>query len=141
MTSLGARLSRHVELDESGCWLWTGALNSRGYSCIGVDGKSQLAHRVSYELHVGPIPEGLQIDHLCRVKRCINPEHLEPVTAQENCARTPEAMKTHCVNGHELSGWNLMVKARRSGRVIRNCRTCHNAANRAAAARRKEKAA
>lgn len=73
-----------------GCWLWQGALNTKGYAVLSVGGRGgrrHYAHRLSYEIHVGPIPAGLQIDHLCRVRRCVNPAHLEPVTNRENVLR------------------------------------------------------
>lgn len=70
------------------CVIWTGALNSRGYPCFSVGGWSQLAHRLAYQDAFGEIPEGLTIDHLCRVKRCVNPDHLEAVTRGENARRT-----------------------------------------------------
>lgn len=77
---------RYVE-DESGCWLWVGECNDNGYGRFSVKGRKVYAHRSSYEIHVGPIPEGLHIDHLCRVRNCVNPEHLEPVTRSENVRR------------------------------------------------------
>lgn len=72
-------------VDENGCWLWQGCLNVRGYGQLGKG--SRAAHRVFYERHVGPIPEGLTIDHLCRVRHCVNPAHMEPVTVAENVRR------------------------------------------------------
>lgn len=91
---LAARLLSHVVKQESGCWLWQGARGGDGsYGAIGVgsmrDGSRRMeyAHRVSYSVFVGPIPDGLQIDHLCNNKRCVNPEHLEPVTRGENQRR------------------------------------------------------
>lgn len=107
------------------CWTWTGAVNSRGYGCIGVNRKSQLAHRVSYELHVGPIAAGLQIDHLCQNKRCINPAHLEAVTGRVNCSRTDAATKTHCANGHAYTADNTIWR-KRGALTHRACRECHN---------------
>lgn len=71
------------------CWEWTGWLSDKGYGTFWDDGQVK-AHRTSYELHVGPIPEGLEIDHLCRNRSCVNPEHLEPVTHAENCRRAAE---------------------------------------------------
>lgn len=72
-----------------GCWLWTGYTSPRGYGDTGRYGlsRTRLAHRIAYELTLGRIPEGMQLDHLCRVRRCVNPEHLEPVTPRENIAR------------------------------------------------------
>lgn len=93
MKTLRERLySRLVPDPVTGCLLWTGCLNSRGYGCIGVGGKSQLVHRVAWELEHGPIPESLTIDHVydrgCRHKRCANVAHLEPVTRAQNCRRS-----------------------------------------------------
>lgn len=110
------------------CWTWTGALNSRGYGCISIEGKSQLAHRASYELHVGAIKAGLQIDHLCGNKRCVNPQHLEAVTGRINCSRTDRATKTHCVNGHLFTEQNTIWRKRGKGGDLRHraCRQCQN---------------
>lgn len=73
MSVLNARFWAKVDKDDTDCWLWTGCLNSCGYGCWAVNGKSQLTHRLAYEALVGPIPEGLTIDHLCRVRACCNP--------------------------------------------------------------------
>ncbi|MFI1562215.1 HNH endonuclease [Streptomyces sp. NPDC020490] len=70
-----------------GCWVWTGSVESKGYGAPTINGAKRPAHRVAYEDLVGPIPEGLHLDHLCRVRRCVNPEHLEPVTSRENALR------------------------------------------------------
>lgn len=94
-----------------------------GYGSIRVQGKARLAHRLAYELLIGPIPHGLVIDHLCMNKACCNPYHMEPVTIGENSRRAPisgraaiNAAKTHCDYGHPLSGPNLMggIRPRRS---------------------------
>ena len=90
-------LSRYVEVD--GCWLWTGGRRG-GYGRIKLAETGTVdAHRLSYEHHIGPIPDGLVIDHLCRNRSCINPAHLEPVTTAENIRRgeagSPGAMKKH----------------------------------------------
>jgi hypothetical protein len=88
-----ARFFSRVNGTPDGCWLWTAHVNPRtGYVQFrigGRSGKMVLAHRWSYEHFVGPIPDGLQIDHLCRVRHCVNPSHLEPVTARENRLRQP----------------------------------------------------
>lgn len=88
---LAVRLERHfIPEPNSGCWLWVGSVTGPGYGQISNPdrrGKPLLAHRVSYELHVGPIPEGFDLDHLCRVRCCINPRHLDPVTRRENLRR------------------------------------------------------
>lgn len=116
---------------EGFCWTWTGCINSKGYGCVGVNGKSQLTHRVSYTLLIGPIPDGLQIDHLCTNKRCCNPAHLEAVTGKVNAGRTWTATKTVCVKGHPLSGENLIIKKRGNRTPVRNCRICTNSARKA----------
>lgn len=72
---------------ESGCWLWQGEINRNGYGRVWVDGKRLMAHRVVYELLHEPIADGLVLDHLCKVRRCCNPEHLDPVTPRENTLR------------------------------------------------------
>jgi len=103
ITPLDQRLWSRVEKTES-CWNWTGAFSSSGYGVIsrgGRQGPLIRTHRLAYELLVGPIPDGLQIDHLCRNKRCCNPEHLESVTQAENLRRYGEA-KTHCPKEHPL---------------------------------------
>lgn len=109
----------------SGCTLWTGVLDADGYGQITVGGRTVRAHRWSYEHHVGPIPNGLVIDHLCRVRECVNPDHMEPVTPRENTLRgiSPIAMnaaKTTCKNGHPLVGRNLVEVP--GGRACRTCR-------------------
>lgn len=104
------------------CWLWTGYINASGYGRTQHDGRLQLAHRVAYELLVGPVPDGMQLDHLCRVRRCVNPDHLEPVTSREN-TRRGKAVKTHCPRGHALVDGNLVLSHLRRG--WRSCLTCH----------------
>jgi hypothetical protein len=107
---------------ESGCWLWNGGVNSRGYAEMSHKGKSDKAHRISYRLYKGEIPDGLCLDHLCRVKCCVNPYHLEAVTSIENIRRATPYLrkKTHCLRGHELSGDNLA--SRKDG--ARHCKKC-----------------
>lgn len=92
------------------CWNWNGCTNGVFYGLISVNNKNILVHRFSYELHKGKIPDGLQIDHLCRNKLCVNPEHLEAVTQYENLKRgntwLHHKSKTHCKNGHEYNEEN-----------------------------------
>lgn len=123
------RLQEKYTVDEvTGCWVWHAAVSPGPppgkwpYGIMQFNGKMQMAHRVSYQLHRGPIAEGMQLDHLCRNTRCVNPAHLEPVTAKENIRRgkNPRREQTHCLNGHPLSGDNLYLKP--SGR--RECRIC-----------------
>lgn len=118
----------------SGCWLWTGALNNpgkRGYGQIWVEGKLRLAHRVAYESQRGPIPAGLDLDHLCRVRCCVNPDHLEPVTRSVNNSRSPllglaAASRTHCPKGHAYDESNT----RWDTKGARNCRSCERVRHR-----------
>lgn len=119
------------------CWLWVGQLNANGYGVFktGGPGSATGAHRVAYELMVDNIPEGLQIDHLCRTTSCVNPWHLEPVTAQVNVARSTagsaararQQAKTHCPKGHEYTEANVLVKKTNYGGTSRGCRACNNA--------------
>ena len=110
---------------ESGCIEWVGGKTAGGYGTFakrttrGTEQK-ELAHRWAYEQAVGPIPEGLDIDHLCRNRACVNPEHLEPVTRAENIRRAAE-VKTACPAGHPYSEENTYV---RPGTTHRKCRTC-----------------
>lgn len=107
------------------CWVWTATRLSSGYGSFRFDGRSLRAHRVAYELAVGPIPAGLYLDHLCRNRPCVNTAHLEPVTNQENTLRgygapAVNARKTHCQHGHEFTPANTYTFP--NGR--RECRTC-----------------
>lgn len=122
------RILAHVDLDElTGCLLWTGNIHPKyGYGRLCVDRVVKLAHRVAYEAFVGPIPEGLTLDHLCRVRRCVNPAHLEPVTLAENKARgmsfaAVNARKTRCSQGHEFTPENTYVDTKTGWR---QCATC-----------------
>ena len=107
------------------CWLWTASLNSDGYGNFRFAGVSAKAHRIAYEMCVGPIPDGLELDHLCRIPSCVNPAHLDPVTHVENCRRGLAGKhgyhlrKTHCPRGHAYAGENLYA---RNGQ--RDCREC-----------------
>lgn len=132
MTALAERLERKIErIPEAGCWVWIGDCDGNGYGRIsaqtGVPRRS--AHRLVYELLVGPVPEGLELDHLCRVRCCVNPAHLEPVTHAENLRRSAIARrqtgldrKTECKRGHPLSVDNTYVDP--AGK--RYCKTCRS---------------
>lgn len=116
------------------CWLWTGTLNSYGYAKFQIGGRSIGGHRFSYELLVGPIPPHRELDHLCRVRSCVNPAHLEPVTARENQRRgwSPvgiNARKTRCLAGHPFDAANTRVRPGGS-RVCRECDRLRLAARR-----------
>lgn len=117
------------KVDASGdCWGWTAARTSNGYGYYKFDGRMVRAHRHAWETLVGPIPDGLQIDHLCRYKVCVNPDHLRVVDNRANQLagyRSPtarNARKTHCANGHLLSGSNLVIQV--SPQYARLCRAC-----------------
>lgn len=129
------------------CWVWTGAKTNAGYGQLGrrMGGKqfSMMAHRLAYEAVVGPIPDGLQIDHLCRVPSCVRPDHLEPVTLKENLMRgvgpsAINAKKTTCKRGHPLSGDNLFTWRDRRGCLIcrKSSSDAHHARQKAARAAR-----
>lgn len=89
--SLAERFARQIAKDESGCWTWTGNIAPIGYGRLSIHDELQYAHRFSWELFRGRIPDDLTIDHLCRVRACVNPDHLEPVTREENTRREMEA--------------------------------------------------
>lgn len=121
----------------SGCWLWMGTVNENGYGQFRLDGKMRRAHRVAYEAYKKAIPEGLTLDHKCRVRCCVNPDHLEPVTHEENCRRggNSEATKlgdfnrskTACPKGHPYNKENTMFRknGNRGGLGVgRVCRVC-----------------
>lgn len=123
--TLDSRLRSRIVM-EDGCWLFQGAAQSSGYMQVSVEGRKVLAHRHVYQTLVAPIPAGLELDHLCRQRRCVNPAHLEPVTHAENTRRA-RAEQTHCREGHPLSGENVRIVERKDGRR-RICRTCRAAA-------------
>lgn len=141
-TPVRERIQSRVTVDPGGCWLMDGYLRN-GYALMRDDeGKQRDAHRVVYEEYVGPIPEGLQLDHVCHTldkdcgggftcphRRCVNPAHLEPVTHRENALRgvsfsAANAAKTHCANGHEYTPENTYYRKP----THRVCRICNNAA-------------
>lgn len=131
--TLDERMLQYSEPGEDGCLLWLGAVDRKGYGRIKVGGRMLQAHRVNYELNVGPIPDGLHLDHLCRNPPCIEPTHLEPVTPRENYERGigPMVMKKliACAKGHEwTTATTGMAKSYRKDRDFqRVCLTCKEA--------------
>ncbi len=132
-SSLAERFESKAIRTVNGCWEWQGAMRE-GYGVILVDGRLKPAHQVSYELYVGPIPEGKELDHLCRNHPCVRPRHLEPVTRSENILRGngPEVTRrrhkavTHCPKGHEYTPENTYLYKHPKGYTLRDCRACTN---------------
>jgi len=128
------RIIRSVAIDENGCWRWQLSINNWGYARLGlnVGGKTTTttAHRASYEVFRGDIPEDYDVDHLCRVRDCVNPDHLEAVTRSENLRRSaltgnkPGARKGRCAVGHSMSGDNVIRRTYSYGSRT-YCRQCH----------------
>lgn len=120
---LTERLAKHINKTE-GCWLWTGWKNNKGYGMLTERGKHVLAHRMMWESINGPIPSGMELDHLCRNTLCVRPDHLEAVTHRENILRGAgpiprNARKTHCPHGHVYDRKNT-----RLNNGHRACRAC-----------------
>lgn len=137
---LELRLWSRVEKGE-GCWLWTGTVDGHGYGVLGRGGRGEgnvLAHRAAWELTHGPIDEARpHLDHLCRVRLCVNPEHLEPVTQAENNRRAWAVNRaSHCPQGHEFTPENTYPAGRNPQRG-RSCRECHRIRSAAAYQRRR----
>lgn len=123
------RLRSKISVQPNGCWHWVAGLNADGYAQVYNPGGSRLAHRMVYEFFVGRIPDGLQIDHLCRVRRCVNPSHLETVTPRENVLRGfstagIRARSTHCSNGHPFDEDNTYRPP--GSPNVRLCVTCRH---------------
>jgi hypothetical protein len=141
-TPLKERFDAKWKLDtRSGCWVWQAASKGHGYGAIWVTsgtgvGQQMLAHRVGYELYIGPVPDGMQLDHRCRNRACVNPAHLEPVTCEQNLKRSPRTWatrntaKTHCPQGHEYTLDNTRLD-QNGGRYCRACARAKAAARRA----------
>ena len=126
-----SRFLAKISKDEiSGCWLWTASIDVGGYGVFGLGLKTFKAHRVAFEHYVGPVSKDLELDHLCKVRNCVNPSHLEPVTKIVNMRRSDvwrkaaefNTSKTHCKRGHPYSGDNLYLDKTNGKRQCRQCR-------------------
>ena len=141
-----ARIVPQINLLTAGCWEWPGGRTPDGYGRIGIGGKVRPVHRVFYEEQVGPVPDGMVLDHLCRNRACLRPDHLEPVTPSENTMRGESfaalnARKTTCPKGHEFTPDNTYIHTNKKGMHARHCRACSAANQRAYAARKAARAA
>lgn len=108
------------------CWVWVGHKKPDGYGRLSINGRMKYAHRVAYEILVGPVPHGMELDHLCRNTSCVNPAHLEPVTHRENILRGVgmggvNARKTHCKHGHEFTEDNTIILKSSGWRICAIC--------------------
>lgn len=124
-----AKLLARTVAGPNACLIWVGSKNDRGYGQINVNGERTYTHRLAYELFVGPISEGLQLDHLCRNRACCNPHHLEPVEPGENTRRGEPANRTHCPQGHAYDEANTRIRERidmksKTPVRARECREC-----------------
>lgn len=133
LESIRRRVAKYHEVDANGCWIWTRSLTNTGYGRLQVtepDGRSTawVAHKAAYYALVGPVPESLHLDHLCREPKCVNPAHLEPVTCRENLMRSPVApaaihsAQTECHRGHPFNLGNTYIEPKTGNRQCRTCR-------------------
>lgn len=106
--------------NSNGCWMWVGGKNVNGYASGQLNNRTVRVHKAIYELLVKKVGRGLELDHLCKNRNCVNPRHLEEVTHLENMRRGVLANKTHCVRGHKLDGENLLPSTPKR----RSCRLC-----------------
>ncbi len=114
------RIDPTITFEGVPCWLWTGFRDKKGYGRFELrKDESPIAHRIAYRIFVWRLPKSFVLDHLCRRRHCVNPVHLEPVTAVENTLRGGNAAKTHCIRGHPFDEWNT-----HHTRQGRHCRAC-----------------
>jgi hypothetical protein len=117
--------------ENGGCWLWLGVVNNAGYPTFRAGRRVEPAYRWLYEQLEREVPTGLELDHLCRTPRCVNPDHVEPVTHRENIRRGNAVMginarKTHCAQGHEFTPENTYWRPDGKGRHCLTCRTAYD---------------
>lgn len=129
MITTTERFFKYITPSVSGCWDWSSYFYKDGYGNFYAYKKSWRAHRFAYELLIGKIPKGLDIDHLCRNRGCVNPDHLDPVTKLENWRRGKAitvnySQNTHCKNGHLYNIENTIRGFSKNGRKRRNCKAC-----------------
>jgi hypothetical protein len=122
------RFISHINQMPHGCWIWKGSPDRCGYGQMRLNGKRPMAHNISWWMFVGEIPKDKEIDHICEVRLCVNPTHLQALTHKENVNKgkglgAVNTRKTHCKQGHPLSGDNLRYDKGRYG-MRRNCKTC-----------------
>lgn len=125
------KLEEKYDIDSNGCWNWNRFVDHNGYGSFRIKGNTRTAHRVIWELLRGKVPEGLVLDHLCRNRKCVNPEHLEVVTQRENCMRGLIGGKTHCKNGHLFDEENTLISQGEKQYTRRNCKSCDRIRKRA----------
>lgn len=127
-----------IDFTRDACWWWTGSKTGEGYGQLKLGKTTRVAHRVVYELLVNAVPDGLELDHLCRNRACVNPAHLEPVSHSVNVQRAEKPKSaSHCKRGHPFDHENTINRA--DGR--RMCRTCRRASGREHARRKRRKRA
>lgn len=114
-------IEKVADPDSRGCLLWTAAKSAGGYGAFKMNGRTYRAHRLAYEWLVGPIPDGLVLDHLCRVRHCVNPHHLEPVTNKVNALRGERSNRPRCPQGHAYSEANTYLQKSTGHRMCRAC--------------------
>lgn len=121
-------MDKIIPIPESGCWAWLGPVNNDGYGALYSNRKTHMAHRFFYEQIKGNIPKNMVLDHKCRVRSCVNPDHLEPVTLKENVRRGKRGiiLQTHCKRGHELNKDTVWIAKRLSNvsGIERICKLC-----------------
>lgn len=127
VADLPARLAGRVTITSAGCWEWNGRRTAKGYGHVYYQGTTLRVHRLTYEMLVGRIPEGMEIHHVCENEPCCNPAHLVVCTSLFNTNQKPDVNKARCIHGHEMTEDNTRVQVDRRGHVHRSCRACARA--------------